>query len=506
MNKGEKVDKLISSIKYTMCNSFEKKNYEKSMAAIAYGTEILYEFNQKYTDTDFEDGVLRLAGYYKESHSEELNGYTSESNTVLFYDGFGMDIRGVSKVNLNALAKNRYRVIYVLPLEAKGAMPETSKLLEGFDVIWEYVDMNKSFSSWLEETLSIIFKYKPKAMFHYTTPYDVSGAVAFAVMEGKADRFLYDLQDHAFWLGVKSIDFFCGSRQVSASNLLYERGAKKEQLLRHGGSVLIDKTEFDHSGLPFDENSVRFIFSGGALYKTLGDPDLYYYKIVRHILENHKDIYFLYAGDGDTSEMDKITAEYPERAFLIKERKDFFYLIQKCTIYLNTYPMFGGMMMKYSAYAGKLPVTLKHDDDSKWLLYEQDKRKIEYDTYEELIEDVDRLLTDEEYLRQREKLLEGSVISEEQYIKDTRSAIEEHKVTYSHTDYKIDTTKFRKEFYERFDYESIKDKCVRHREKSLFSTYPWMAWALFKTRLKRYETLIIKAIKRIYNKSKENVK
>lgn len=489
MDKKIQVEELISSLKSSMAKSINSQNYEKAMAAIGYGCNMLYQFNQKYTDTEFEDGVISIAGHYSSVYSNELNDYIADSNTVLFYDGFGMDIRGVSKNNLNALAKNGYKIIYIIPKTSKDKMLTTNKLLEGADVIWEYVDMKSSYTRWLDETLTVIFKYRPKAMFYYTTPYDVSGAVAFAVMSGKADRFLIDLQDHAFWLGVKCNDYFCGSRQVSASNLLYERGVVKEKILRCGGSVLIDKTEYNHSGLPFDEKSNRFIFSGGALYKTLGDSELYYYKIVRHILETHKDVFFLYAGEGDTTEMDKITAEFPERAFLIKERKDFYYLIEKCTLYLNTYPMFGGMMMKYCANAGKIPVTLKHGDDSN-LLYEQEKRKIEYDTYEELIEDVDRLLTDKDYLHQRELLLEGSVISESQFIKDIGSAIENHTVTFSHTDYRVDTTKFRKEFYERFDFHTVRNNIVYPRDNSLFLSYPWMARAL----IKKYSKKLIKKI------------
>lgn len=491
MSKEKQVDELINSLKKHMNDGIQKQNYEKAMATIAYGCNLLYQFNQKYMDSEFENGVVRIAADYQKKYADVMKHYKSDSNTVLFYDGFGMDIRGVSKVNMNAIAKNGYRLIYVLPETSRGRMPETEKMMEGMNVIWEYIDMKKSYTKWLEETLAVIFKYAPKAMFYYTTPYDSPGAVAFAAMEGKADRFLIDLQDHAFWLGVKCNDYFCGSRQVSASNLLYERGARKEQLLRHGGSVLIDKTEYDHSGLPFDPENTKFIFSGGSLYKTLGDPELYYYKIVRHILKTHDDVYFLYAGDGDTSEMLKITSEFSDRAFLIKERKDFYYLITKCVFYLNTYPMFGGMMMKYSAYAGKLPVTLRHGDDSNWLLYEQDKRKIEYDTYEELITDVDRLLTDEDYLREREALLEGSVVSEEQFIKDMRSAIETHTVTYHHTDYRIDTTMFRKEFYDRFDFHKVRKEIVSLRDRSLFGSYPWMVTAL----LEKYSK---KAIRKVF--------
>ena len=49
--------------------------------------------------------------------------------------------------------------------------------------------------------------------------------------------------------------------------------------------------------------------------------------------------------------------------------------------------------MKFSALAGKLPITLKHGSDSDGLLLNQEKTQIEYDTYDELINDVDLLIS-----------------------------------------------------------------------------------------------------------------
>ena len=112
MDKAKQVDELINSLKDVMNDGIQKQNHEKAMAAISYGCNLLYQFNQKYMDPEFENGVVSIAEVYQKMHSDVLLDYQADSNTVLFYDGFGMDIRGVSKVNLNAIAKNGYRVIY----------------------------------------------------------------------------------------------------------------------------------------------------------------------------------------------------------------------------------------------------------------------------------------------------------------------------------------------------------------------------------------------------------
>lgn len=457
-----------------MFNSIKKNNFEKAMAAISTGSEILYEFNQKYFDEDFENGVVTISNIIRTNIQNEISQFSKDENTVLFYDGFGLDTRGVAKNYLNALKMNGYKIIYVTSKNSKGHLQETDKILNDSETERYYIDFKSSYTNWSKELLDIVLRTVPKAMFYYTTPYDVSGAVVFAIMKGKVDRFLIDLTDHAFWLGVNCNDFFCGSREMSASNQVYERGITRDKLIKLGVNLVIDEEADDHSGLPFDVIQERYIFSGGALYKTLGDTHNYYYRIIDHILEYNQDTLFLYAGSGDNTEMKKILLKYPGRAFLIPERKDFYYLIQNCTLYLNTYPMFGGMMMKYSANAGKLPITLKHENDSDGLLLEQESRKIEYDTYEELIEDVDKLLSNKEYLHAREALLQGSIISEERFVRNVRTTIENHYTDYKHGHEHIDTTKFKNEFYNRFDLNQVKKKLSKPINRSLLFDFPWM--------------------------------
>ena len=261
-NKKEMVDKLIKKIKSAMYNALQKNNCEKAMAAISVGCQILYEYNQVYTDNDFENGVLKLANDLKKGR--RIATENVDNNTVLFYDGFGLDVRGVSKMYLNALKKNGYRIIYVTALESKGKLLETEKVLKGSNHKCYYVSFKTSYTKWLNELIDIMMKNAPKAMFYYTTPYDVSGAVAFAYMNGCAERFLIDLTDHAFWLGVKCNDFFCGSREISASNQVYERGINRNKVIKLGVNLVIDDSEYDHSGLPFDVIKEKYIFSGGG--------------------------------------------------------------------------------------------------------------------------------------------------------------------------------------------------------------------------------------------------
>lgn len=324
---------------------------------------------------------------------------------------------------------------------------------------------------WVLQLADVFEKIKPRVAFFYTTPYDSSACAAFHMYAELSKRYLIDLTDHAFWLGKCANDYFLGSREMSAYIQHYQRRISKEKCIKLGVNLLIEENE-DHSGLPFDVEKNRYVFSGGSLYKTLGDESNTYYKIVRHILEYHPDIKFIYAGSGDECQLIKILEDYPERAFHINERKDFYYIIKNSLLYLNTYPMFGGMMMKYSALAQRLPITLKHGVDSDGLLLHQEECRIEYGSYNELIEDVDRLLEDDNYRKEREKLLIGAVITEERFSKNIQSVIERNVTDYSHMFIKLDTSKFRREYYNRFDYKQNLLRMANKRNIELLPYFP----------------------------------
>lgn len=461
---------LINKVKKIAQKSIQKGDLDKCLASVAFAGEYLYQYNQYYTDDELEGFLCNIANKLKISNNLAKFEKCECQNVVLVYDGFGLDIRGTIRIYLNALGLNGYKVVYITDASKQGKIPTILSMCSKYSFEVAYVNMNR-YLVWMSQLADVFEKYKPRAAFFYTRPFDVSGAAAFHIYEGIVDRYQIDLTDHAFWLGKCAFDYCLGSREMSAFLEHYYRGIPKEKLIKVDVNLVVEQ-DVDHSGLPFDPVKTKYIFSGGALYKTLGDPEKLYYKIVDYILSNHKDVKFLYAGTGNDEEMKKIIKKFPNRAFLINERKDFYYLIEHCVFYLNTYPMFGGMMMRYAALAGRLPLTLRHNSDSDGLLLNQEKCQIEFENYDDLVKDVDMLLLDKKYLEARESLLEGSVITEERFTKNMKSIIEKHQSDEEHKFTEIDTEEFRKEYYERFDYNQEILSLVRMKNLSLLWEFP----------------------------------
>ncbi len=460
---------IIQKLQRIAHNAIQNKDYEKALTAVAAGGNILYAHNQTYTDDTFEQQLLTIEASALKGVSKH---FETDPKTVLFYDGFGLDTRGLALIFLKALTRIGYRVIYVTTEQAIDKQPNIRKAVEGYPVVWNYIDTKKSYLHWAAQICDAFVQYTPQHAFFYTSPNDVSAAVAFAHFSGTVTRYQIDLTDHAFWLGIHAFDYCVALRDVGAKIAFHYRNVPKEKIVMLPYYPTIDfNAEFQ--GFPFDATDRKVIFSGGALYKTLGDKNNTYYKIAGALLEKHPDVIFLYAGFGDDIQLKQLAQYFPERVYHIAERKDLYQVMKNSDIYLNTYPMFGGLMMHYAAAAGKLPLTLKHGHDADGLLFNQASIGIEYDTMEDLLDDADRLLTDPAYLKEREARLDGCVITERRFETNLQRLLCSGETEFSFSLDKIDTEDFRAEYDRRFRYhQTVRRAIAAQRNKPLRSDFP----------------------------------
>lgn len=448
----------------------EKKQIECALATISACATMQYEYNQNYVD-EFSEKLLKQI-YDIIFEENKLKSEGSNEETVLFYDSFGFDTRGLALIYLKAIARKGYKIVYVTNEKAIGNQPEIDKVLQGCDVKKVYISMNTSYLLWIDKLCDIFNEYRPSVSFLYTTPSDVAGVLVFEYFKGRTIRFQINLTDHAFWLGKYAFDYCVEFRNVGSSVSYNYRGIDKEKIILLPYYANIDDT-IPFEGFPFEIEDHRVLFSGGSLYKTLGDKEKRYYRIVEHILSVHDDIIFVYAGSGDDTEIKKLQEKYLNRVYHIAERKDLYQVMRHSVLYLNTYPMCGGLMMCYAATAGKIPVTLRHYNDADGILLNQEKISIQYDDINELMSDVDMLLSDKKYLKEREKKLDGCVVSEEDFESNVDMLIQSNTTSYEVNVDKIDTSEFIKEYLTRFDYKkTVSNSVARKINKSLLFAFP----------------------------------
>lgn len=430
------VGDLLTRIKEEIRKNLAKKRYEAALSFIVSYSGITYQSNFKYQDNELEES-LKTISLNLQLNIPNRAGY-NPSSKVLLFDSFGENTRGLAGIYVKALSKAS-DFVYVTFEDRKENIPDLLSTLAANNCECRFIKRTlKSYISQIKQLDSIIKEFRPKDIFFYGMPNDVVCTTVMYAYEGVIKRYLINLTDHAYWLGTKCADVYIQFRNYGAVICDEYRGIDRDKLV-----ILpmypIENKEIQFHGFPFElKPNQQVMFSGGSIYKTLGAEKMYY-RMVEHILDNHKNLIFWYAGSGlDMTEMNKLLGKYPDRAFLTSERADLVEVLRHSDFYLSTYPLCGGLMFQYAALAGKVPVTLKRGSISDDMLLDQESLNVEFYDEKDLYKEVDKLLTDKEYAKQRGALMEKSIINEQIFLKEIQSLIANgttsYKPEYKHID------------------------------------------------------------------------
>lgn len=452
------IEKLLNKLENAISDEFSVANYDMALRLISVCASLLYQTNIRYTD-DYLEKTL-------EDISNKLNLYAFNNkdisnDTVLFYDGFGLNERGLIQIYLKAICKIKH-VIYVTYEDRKDLIPNVDEILDQHGAEKYYIKKNtKSIIDMVMQLNNIVINGRPSQFFFYSVPDDVVATPILYKYKGIIKRNQINLTDHAFWLGAGCCDKCINFRAYGAKiSYEYRHIEEERNVVIPFYPVIHRERAFD--GFPFEVKSEqKIIFSGGSLYKTLS-ADNRYYNMVDHILSKYHDVIFWYAGSGDDSKLKKILSKYPKRAFHTEERSDLFQILENSDVYLSTYPLCGGLMFQYAASAGIVPVTLKQSSFSDDFLIEQENIKVVFENEEKLYEELDKLLTDNEYYEIRSKLMKKSVISQQVFEDEVRKLVygqvsDLFKFKYEH----IDSEEFQNLYLDRFSKSDINSLIVR---------------------------------------------
>lgn len=444
MLEKKEIENLVSYIKNAIEMELNKKNYEMVLELISNAAIVLYNTNIYYEDDDLEEYLKKTSDFLglEKFHTKDA------TDTVLFFDGFGLNDRGLAQIYLKSLcsAKN---VIYVTFKDCIDSIPDIVNLVNSSKSKMVCIDRKTgNYISQIKQLNNIVLKERPKYFFFYSIPDDVVATVLMNTYRGIFTRYQINLTDHAFWLGARCIDYCIEFRDYGASVSKDYRRIEQDKIVKLPFYPMLHE-ERQFQGYPFKmKDSQKVIFSGGALYKTLGGGNKYY-EIVNYLLTNYNDVVFWYAGSGDDRELKKILNKYPERAYHTSERSDLYQVLKHSIFYLSTYPMSGGLMYQYAAKAGKVPLTLRYDEMTDGILLNQDSLNIEFDSLDCLVEEAHKLLTDEKYRNKRALELKNSVISEDAFYSCLLQILEKGTSVYDISFRHNDTSAFRNEYLKR---------------------------------------------------------
>ena len=172
-----KVLPLTIKLKRKAEQKLNKGHIEGALKLTRICAKLLYECNQYYVDNELENIVLKCA------HNVDLKYQANES--VLFYDGFGIDNRGLAKIYVKGLVEKN-RLIYVVDKEREPFVRQVIETVLSNNGKVVFLTAKKQSEKIIE--LQNIFKAeKPKIAFNYTLPEDVVSAVFLSAVKTTAE-------------------------------------------------------------------------------------------------------------------------------------------------------------------------------------------------------------------------------------------------------------------------------------------------------------------------------
>ena len=467
------IENRIQELKALSEKSLRNKNFEKACAAMNAAGYASYHWNQYYKDDELEQQIHQAANMYPNHAKPE---FEKDPDCVLFYDGFGLDTRGLALNYLSALLDNGKKVKYITTRKAENHQPvfeETfRKQLEDGSLDVSYFEPGSKAADKITLLLDTLKSGRAGHTFFYSLPYDVPGLIFMELIENITTRYFINLTDHAFWMGTSCADYYIDFRSYGSSINANYRNITEDKIRLLPYYPFINR-DVEYTGLPFDLQGRKMIFSGGALYKTLGDEANRYYRIIDYILKTYEDTVFFYVGSGDQSELQKLQSRYPERVFYSEERKDFYHIYEDAFLYLNTFPMVGGLMMQYSAIHGVLPLTLRHGSDGDGILIDQDNLGIVFDSLESTEAEIDRLMKDDEYKKRKEAQIRSAVPTPERFRDNLKRIMDGMPTEYRIDLEPVDTQDFLHSYRERMNDDAVfRSSVARSCNKALITSYP----------------------------------
>lgn len=390
------VESIYEKLKAKAFSFYKKKDYLQSLNYITYSAKWAYRLNFRYVDEDLEDLLKDISDCFLPKVKVDAEGI---SRFVLL-ETHGMDNRGLTQQYIRAFKSMGVEFLYISIDCIRSLCPDIIKELEGYDkakiLLFEKSEFN--FLRKSEQILSEIERYNPTKIFLHLMPWDVVSLMVTHSIRGVA-KYNINLTDHAFWLGASFIDYNFEFRAYGKTVSLEKRGLQENQLLFLPFYPILSKDKVCFQGFPSQVQNKIVIFTGGAYYKMFGFNDIFF-KIIDSLLELSKEAIVLIAGGGDKYMMNQQLSQLKnkQRVLLIGNRKDINEVFKACDIYLDTYPIRGGLMEQYASLNAK-PILAYSDfqvfgDCQETMLQNSGNGVVGYNDWDGFIQYASKLLND----------------------------------------------------------------------------------------------------------------
>ncbi|SMH40663.1 glycosyltransferase family 4 protein [Mesorhizobium australicum] len=328
----------------------DKGRMSETLAMIAEAAKIAYLINWRFQDARLEGALERVSA----SLLPTENCPPSSGERIVFFDSWGMDVRGLSLQYVRALNAVGAKILFICESrndagsvglrDELSSAPETQSLyLNGVtDEIEKARRIHKSISG-----------FGPSRIMMHMNPWAVGAITAFHAFPG-VPKYQINLTDHAFWLGTGCTDYSVEFRDYGLMISQNKRGIPAARTILNPYYPIVEDSHIGSVPERGDDDVV--IFTGGAFYKMYGREG-YFFDLISSLLDDYENVVVWIAGNGRTTLLEQCLRRHLEtgRVKLIGNRKDINAVFRATDIYLSTYPFCGALMAQLAA-ANDVPI------------------------------------------------------------------------------------------------------------------------------------------------------
>lgn len=392
--------------------SLSLRLYTSCIAYIKAAAWMAYSFNMTFRDDELEDLTFLLSK--KICNIEDLE---TDPMSVVFIDSFARDNRGLTQQYLRAIMAQHLRLVYITDIALNS--PTSSNIFEELKSYpkSEIINIpNKHRLYGIKRAQYIynrITEARPGKVFMHLEPNAVEAIIALHALPKSIERYQINLTDHTFWLGATALDYTLEFRAYGLKVSEQERKLDKSKLLLCPYYPIISNNPF--RGFQFDTKNRCLVFSGGTSYKYVDEKHTFFV-MMKRILDENPRVIWVHAGDDMEGIRQMILSvmeeSYLKRIYLIGSRDDIGEVFRHIDIYINSYPMGGGLMNLYAARFAKPVVSLMKDvyTSANQIIGQLRDVSVDYSTIDEICIELHHLIADVEYRRSQGETLKESTI------------------------------------------------------------------------------------------------
>ncbi len=438
-------EKDFNILKSFIKEEIEKENYTDAFSLIQCCSNLAYHLNFKYVDEDLENYLFHMSQLLL-----SLPDFKPRENKWVFYDSFGLDNRGLTQQYLTALDSWDVEYLYILEKphnlsSSKNIINQVKNNPKAQIYIIESITVDNSISNIdsFEEVQKIINKFAPQKAFLHIAPWSVFAITTWIRYESLVTRYLINLTDHAFWLGKSCLDFNIEFRDYGCNISNKFRKIKNNQIIKQLYYPILISSKFQ--GFPqIDEDKV-VIFTGGAFYKMYGE-DFLFLNMLKTIVEENDKAIILIAGNGDSIPLKNFILKHNlmKKILIMGNRTDISEVFKRIDIYVNTYPLMGGLMSQYAVMNKKPLIGFNNSIvpcNNAESLFETTTLKFTYFTLDEFYSEINQLINNANYRQKIVSNYSDLVPSENKFSNDLAKKLSNNEI-YIYEDINIDLDRF----------------------------------------------------------------